>query len=98
MATSRMRSRTLPCRGRNEARTRHARPARRRSRLAGCTWSSSNGVADVIAPPAIRASMDWQGRMPGTLKSLMGGEHLPQNGVVARLEERNHELHEIHEG
>src|ERR1700709_1641223 len=84
MATSAMRSRTVWRPGRNEARTRHARAPRRRSRLAGWTWSFSKGVSAVIAPLAIRASMAWQGRMPGREKSLMGGEALAGYAEGAR--------------
>ena len=52
-----------------EARTRHAWSDRRRSRLAGWTWSGSKGVWEAIAPLAISSSMDWQGRMPGMVCS-----------------------------
>ncbi len=65
MATSAIRSATRrPRPGRNEALTRQARAPSRRSRLAGCTWSASNGRAAVTAPLATRASIDWQGKMP----------------------------------
>src|SRR5450432_4101948 len=84
MATIARRSRTVCPPGRNEARTRQARAPSLRSRLAGCTWSASNGVSAVIAAWAISASMAWQGRMPGRGVSLMGGEALAQTAEVAR--------------
>ena len=68
MVTSEMRSATfLPAPGRKEARTLQARAPSRRSRLAGCTWSPAKGVAAVIASAPIKASIAWQGRMPGVV-------------------------------
>src|SRR6185369_2848433 len=83
METSAMRSRTVWRPGRNEARTRQARAPRRRSRLAGWTWSGSKGVSAVIALLAIRASMAWQGKMPGRWRSLMGDRDLAENAALA---------------
>ena len=63
--------------------TRQQRAPRRRSRLAGCTWSWSKGDEALMAPPAIRASMDWQGKMPWESLSVIVGLALRPSAASA---------------